>query len=177
MGWPEDTETLKTFYPTSYLVTGHDIIFFWVARMIMMGLEFKRDVPFRTVYIHGLVRDSQGKKMSKSAGNSVDPVEMIEKHGADALRFSFLAHLYSGKDFKFTEQRLEGYRNFMNKMWNATRFSLTNLKDLGAITMDTLPVKTQLSDADQWLIFKLGQAEKEIDDALKTYRFSDAANS
>jgi valyl-tRNA synthetase len=111
MGWPEDTETLKTFYPTTYLVTGHDIIFFWVARMIMMGLEFKGDIPFRTVYIHGLVRDSQGRKMSKSLGNSVDPVEMIEKHGADALRFSFLAHLYSGKDFKFSEQRLEGYRN------------------------------------------------------------------
>ncbi|MGE5085518.1 MAG: valine--tRNA ligase, partial [Bacillota bacterium] len=122
MGWPNETETLKTFYPTSYLVTGHDIIFFWVARMIMMGLEFQRDVPFRTVYIHGLVRDSQGRKMSKSLGNSIDPVEMIEKHGADALRFTFAAHLFSGKDFKFSEQRLEGYRNFMNKVWNAARF-------------------------------------------------------
>ncbi|MFN3455866.1 MAG: valine--tRNA ligase, partial [Pseudobdellovibrio sp.] len=131
MGWPNEgqhsMETQQTFYPTNYLVTGHDIIFFWVARMIMMGVEFKKDVPFRTVYIHGLVRDSQGRKMSKSLGNSVDPIDMIEKYGADALRFSFLAHLFSGKDFKFSEQRLEGYRNFMNKVWNAARFVLSNL--------------------------------------------------
>jgi valyl-tRNA synthetase len=177
MGWPEETETLKTFYPTSYLVTGHDIIFFWVARMIMMGLEFKRDVPFRTVFIHGLVRDSQGKKMSKSSGNSVDPVEMIEKHGADALRFSFLAHLHSGKDFKFAEQRLEGYRNFMNKIWNAARFALSHLSDfqVPADGVKALPGKAHISVFDQWIISKLAEVEKTVEDALENERFSEAA--
>lgn len=179
MGWPNETETQKTFYPTNYLVTGHDIIFFWVARMIMMGLEFKRDVPFRTVYIHGLVRDSQGRKMSKSLGNSVDPVEMIEKHGADALRFSFLAHLYSGKDFKFSEQRLEGYRNFMNKIWNAARFALSNLKDFKTPSEGTkaIPAKSAISVFDQWIIFKLAAVEKTVEDSMESERFSDAANA
>jgi valyl-tRNA synthetase len=179
MGWPEETETLKTFYPTSYLVTGHDIIFFWVARMIMMGLEFKRDVPFRTVYIHGLVRDSQGKKMSKSAGNSVDPVEMIEKYGADALRFTFLAHMHSGKDFKFAEPRLEGYRNFMNKVWNGARYALSHLHDFKVPADGTkaLPKKAQISVFDQWIITKLAQVEKTVEEALENERFSEAANA
>ncbi len=179
MGWPKDTETLKTFYPTSVLVTGHDIIFFWVARMIMMGLEFMRDVPFRKVYIHGLVRDSQGRKMSKSLGNSVDPVEMIDKHGADALRFTFLAHVHSGKDFKFSEQRLEGYRNFMNKIWNATRFSLAALHDfqVPAAGVKALPEKSHLSAFDQWLIYKLEQVEKTVEEAMEQDRFSDAATA
>lgn len=179
MGWPNETETLKTFYPTNYLVTGHDIIFFWVARMIMMGLEFKRDVPFRTVYIHGLVRDAQGRKMSKSLGNSVDPVEMIEKYGADALRFTFAAHLYSGKDFKFSEQRLEGYRNFMNKIWNAARFALSNLPDfqVPAEGVKALPVISQISVFDQWIITKLYEVIKEVEEAMETERFSDAANA
>ncbi|KHD88954.1 MAG: valyl-tRNA synthetase [Bdellovibrio sp. ArHS] len=179
MGWPEDTETQKTFYPTNYLVTGHDIIFFWVARMIMLGLEFKRDVPFRTVYIHGLVRDSQGRKMSKSLGNSVDPVEMIEKYGADALRFTFSAHLYSGKDFKFSEQRLEGYRNFMNKIWNAARFALSNLSDFQAPAegVKALPKQADISVFDQWIITKLAEVTKEVEEAMETERFSDAANA
>jgi len=179
MGWPNENETQKTFYPTNYLVTGHDIIFFWVARMIMMGLEFKRDVPFRTVYIHGLVRDSQGRKMSKSLGNSVDPVEMIEKHGADALRYSFLAHLFSGKDFKFSEQRLEGYRNFMNKIWNAARFALTNLSDFKAPAegVKALPNKAHLSMFDQWIITKLAEVTKEVEEAMESERFSDAATA
>ena len=181
MGWPNEeahsTETQKTFYPTTYLVTGHDIIFFWVARMIMMGLEFKKDVPFRTVYIHGLVRDSLGRKMSKSLGNSVDPIEMIDKYGADALRFSFLAHLFSGKDFKFNEQRLEGYRNFMNKIWNATRFTLGNLSDFTVPKEGTkaLPNKLHLSSFDQWIISKLAGAEKKVNESLEKERFSDAA--
>lgn len=179
MGWPNETETLKTFYPTNVLVTGHDIIFFWVARMMMMGLEFMRDVPFRQVYVHGLVRDSQGRKMSKSLGNSVDPVEMIEKHGADALRFSFMAHVHSGKDFKFSEQRLEGYRNFMNKIWNATRFSLMNLQDFKtpAAGVKAMPNKAHLSVFDQWLIYKLAQVEKTVEEALEQDRFSDASNA
>lgn len=179
MGWPNETETLKTFYPTSYLVTGHDIIFFWVARMIMMGLEFKRDVPFRTVYIHGLVRDAQGRKMSKSLGNSIDPVEMIEKNGADALRFTFLAHLFSGKDLKFSEQRLEGYRNFMNKIWNATRYGLSHLHDFTVPAEGTkaLPSKNSISIYDQWILNKLQVVEKTVDEALEQERFSDAATS
>lgn len=181
MGWPSESqksiETQKTFYPTNYLVTGHDIIFFWVSRMIMMGLEFKKDVPFRTVYIHGLVRDSQGRKMSKSLGNSVDPIDMIDKYGADALRFSFLAHLFSGKDFKFSEQRVEGYRNFMNKVWNASRFVLSNLQDFKVPTegIKALPSKAHLSVFDQWIIAKLAEVEKNVHHALENEKFSDAA--
>ncbi len=183
MGWPHEDqksiETQKTFYPTNYLVTGHDIIFFWVSRMIMMGLEFKKDVPFRTVYIHGLVRDSQGRKMSKSLGNSIDPIEMIDKYGADALRFSFLAHLFSGKDFKFSEQRVEGYRNFMNKVWNASRFVLSNLNDFKVPVENTeaLPSRNHLSVFDQWIIAKLAEVEKTVHAALESERFSDAATA
>lgn len=179
MGWPRDTETQKTFYPTNYLVTGPDIIFFWVARMIMMGLEFKRDVPFRTVYLHGIVRDSQGRKMSKSLGNSLDPVELIEKYGADALRFSLLAHLSGGKDLKISEQRIEGYRNFMNKIWNAARFALQNLSDFEtpAEGVKALPPKADLSSFDQWIIYKLGEVEKTVEEAMEADRFADAAQA
>jgi valyl-tRNA synthetase len=179
MGWPKETELQKTFYPTNVLVTGFDIIFFWVARMIMMGLEFKQDVPFRTVYIHGVIRDASGKKMSKSSGNAEDPVQLIDENGADALRYTLLAQIAGGRDLKFSAQRLEGYRNFMNKLWNAARFSLNALKDfeVPADGVNAAPNKSSLGDADQWLIFKLGQVEKEVDDALKAYRFSDAANA
>jgi len=183
MGWPAEDEhsieTQKTFYPTSYLVTGHDIIFFWVARMVLMSLEFKKDVPFRTVYIHGLVRDSKGVKMSKSLGNSIDPFDMIHKHGADALRFNFLAHLYSGKDFKFSEQRVEGYRNFMNKVWNAARFALSNLQDfkIPSLGIKALPAKQHMSVFDQWIITKLSGVEKDVQKALENEKFSDAANN
>ncbi len=179
MGWPNDTETQKTFYPTSVLVTGHDIIFFWVSRMIMMGLEFKRDVPFRDVIIHGLVRDSQGRKMSKSLNNSIDPIEMIDKYGADALRFTIMAQIASGKDLKFSEQRLEGYRNFMNKIWNATRFSLQALSDFNPPSegLKALPSKASLSLFDQWIIYKTGEVIQKVDQALEQYRFSDAANT
>lgn len=179
MGWPEETETLKTFYPTNVLVTGHDIIFFWVARMIMQGLEFNKDVPFRTVYIHGLIRDAQGKKMSKSVGNAEDPIELIEEMGADALRFTLMAQIASGRDLKFSRQRLEGYRNFMNKVWNAARFSLAALENFQppSDAEMALPNKSDLSDADQWIIHKLGVCEKATDEALHQYRFSDAANA
>jgi valyl-tRNA synthetase len=179
MGWPEETETQQTFYPTNVLVTGFDIIFFWVARMIIMGLEFKKDVPFRTVYIHGVIRAADGKKMSKSLGNAEDPVELIKENGADALRFTLLSQIASGRDLKFSAQRLEGYRNFMNKIWNGTRFSLNALKDYQVPRegLKALPNKSDLSDADQWVIYKLGIVEKEVDEALKQYRFSDAAHS
>lgn len=179
LGWPDETEAQKTFYPTSVLVTGFDIIFFWVARMVMMGLEFKKDVPFRTVYIHGLIRDAEGKKMSKSAGNAQDPLQLISEYGADALRFTLLAQLAAGRDLKFSVQRLEGYRNFMNKIWNATRFALRNLADFQTPADGTaaLPNRSDLSDADKWILFKLGELETELDEALKSYRFSDAAQT
>ncbi len=179
MGWPHESESQMTFYPTNVLVTGHDIIFFWVARMIMMGLEFKKDVPFRVVYIHGLIRDAQGQKMSKSLGNSADPVDLIERNGADALRFTLLAQVASGRDLKFSEQRLEGYRNFMNKIWNATRFSLSALKDFSVPEegVESLPSKNDLSRADQWITYKLQLVEKTVEEALEGYRFSDAVNS
>ncbi|MCB9072795.1 MAG: valine--tRNA ligase [Bdellovibrionaceae bacterium] len=178
LGWPQNTEALKTFYPTSVLVTGHDIIFFWVARMIMMGIEFTGNVPFRTVYIHGLIRDSEGRKMSKSLGNSIDPVEMIDQYGADALRFTLMAQIASGKDLKFSVDRLEGYRNFMNKIWNAARFILQNSAGLN-ITQDAVQnISTHdLSSADKWIVAATGKLEAEVDKYLTEYRFSDAANA
>ena len=130
LGWPKDTADLKNFYPTSTLVTGYEIIYFWVARMIMMGLKLKGDVPFRTVYIHPIIRDKKGKKMSKSEGNVVDPLDLIEKFGVDALRMA-LAQLNTGagQDIIFSLDRFEGMRNFSNKIWNASRFVIGNLGD------------------------------------------------
>ncbi len=146
--------------------------------MIIMGSEFKKDVPFRKVYIHGLIRDADGKKMSKSTGNALDPVELIEKYGADALRFTILAQIASGRDLKFSETRLEGYRNFMNKIWNATRFSLAALQDFEVPREGTraVPMKSDLSVADQWIIFETGQVMKRVDEHLSQDRYSDAAN-
>ncbi len=177
MGWPAQTEALKTFYPTNVLVTGHDIIFFWVARMIMLGLECVKDVPFRKVYIHGLVRDAQGNKMSKSLGNAEDPLALIEESGADALRFTILTSVHSGRDLKYSKQRLEGYRNFMNKIWNAARFSLQVLADFDSrgVTPESLPNRNDLTLPDLWLIHKLGACEQAVDEALNDLRFADAA--
>jgi valyl-tRNA synthetase len=179
LGWPEETEAQQTFYPTDVLVTGHDIIFFWVARMIMMGLEFKKDVPFRKVYIHGLIRDAEGKKMSKSSGNAADPVDLIEKYGADALRFTLMAQIASGRDLKFSEARLEGYRNFMNKIWNATRFSLAALRDFSPPAEGTraAPSPADLSVADQWIVYATGQVAAQVGAALEEDRYSDAATA
>lgn len=174
LGWPAKTEALKTFYPTDVLVTGHDIIFFWVARMMMQGLHFMGDVPFRTVYIHGLIRDAQGKKMSKSVGNALDPLELIDEYGADALRFTLMALIAGGRDLKFSEQRLEGYRNFMNKIWNATRFALQGLD--GFAPKDGLPNKADLSVYDQWITFRLKEVEAKVQEAFEDFRFSDAVN-
>lgn len=191
MGWPKETEALKTFYPTDVLVTGHDIIFFWVARMIMMGLEFRKDVPFRKVVITGLIRDAEGRKMSKSLGNALDPVELIQEFGADSVRFTLLAQVAAGKDLKFSVPRLEGYRNFMNKIWNAARFSLAVLKDFDTsgqqsflqnmnaqtINENSQPKRELISDADYWIIYKLGECERLVDEHLKELRFSEAANT
>jgi len=129
MGWPEETEDLKTFYPTDLMSTGFDIIFFWVARMIMMGLRFAGDIPFRHVFINGLVRDFKRRKMSKSEGNIIDPLEMIDKYGTDALRFTLAALAIPGMDISLSEERMAGYRAFCNKIWNAARFVLMNLED------------------------------------------------
>ena len=127
MGWPDNTELLKQFYPTSVLVTGYDIIFFWVARMLIMGMEFMKEIPFEKVFIHGLVRDSQGRKMSKSLGNGIDPLEMAEKYGADALRFNLITGNSPGNDMRFYVEKCEAMRNFCNKIWNASRFVMMNL--------------------------------------------------
>ena len=174
LGWPKETKALKTFYPTDVLVTGHDIIFFWVARMIMQGLEFMKGyVPFKKVYIHGVIRDSLGRKMSKSMGNTLDPIEIIDKVGADALRFTLLSQMASGKDLKFSEKRLEGYRNFMNKIWNVTRFSLNVLEDFK--DDGRLPSASDISAYDQWIIYRLKGVEEDVDRAFGQNRFSDVA--
>jgi valyl-tRNA synthetase len=188
LGWPQKTEALKTFYPTDVLVTGHDIIFFWVARMIMMGLHLQGDVPFRKVLFTGLVRNEQGQKMSKSLGNALDPVEIIESHGADALRFTLTALMASGRDIKFSTQRLDGYRNFMNKIWNAARFSLGVLEDFPTASQagtqaqplplpPPMPNRNDLSDADKWIIQKTGRCEMLVNDHLSKMRFADAAQA
>ena len=178
-GWPENTDDLKTYYPTSVLVTGFDIIFFWVARMIMMGLEFMDDVPFKDVYIHALVRDSRGQKMSKSKGNVVDPLIMIDRYGTDAFRFTLAAFAAQGRDVKFAEDRVEGYRHFVNKIWNATRFIMMNTEN------ETEPFKNKESGtlllkkdlAGSWILSRLAATVEEVNRSLTEYRFNDAANS
>jgi valyl-tRNA synthetase len=211
LGWPSDSERLRQFYPTSVLVTGFDIIFFWVARMIMMGIKFMDDVPFHEVYVHGLVRDSQGNKMSKSKGNVLDPIdlidgigleELVEKRtsgmmqpqlaakidkqtrkefpegipsfGTDALRFTFAALAATGRDIKFDMGRIEGYRNFCNKLWNASRFVLLNTegKDCG---LGDAPLERSL--ADRWILSRLQKTKQAVTEALEGYRFDQAAQA
>ena len=173
LGWPENTESLKLFYPTSVLCTGFDILFFWVARMIMMGLKFMGDVPFRDVYIHALIRDAEGQKMSKTKGNVIDPLEVMERYGTDALRFTLAAFAAQGRDIKLAEDRIEGYRNFCNKLWNASRFVLMNLE--GYKGSCVLEEKASLSNADRWILSRLNRASKEVNETLEAFRFNDAA--
>ncbi|MDB6065998.1 MAG: valyl-tRNA synthetase [Pedosphaera sp.] len=172
MGWPEQTQTLKRFYPTTDLVTGPDIIFFWVARMIMAGYEFMGELPFRNVYFTGIIRDKQGRKMSKSLGNSPDPLDFIAKYGADALRFGVMRSAPLGQDILFDEQHVELGRNFCNKLWNACRF---RQMQGGMVQGEIVP--TQLTGDDKWILLKLNQAIQELTDALAEYRFSDAAQT
>jgi len=171
MGWPDETEDLKTFYPTDLMATGFDIIFFWVARMIMMGVKFAHNIPFRHVFINGLVRDFKRRKMSKSEGNIIDPLEMMEKYGTDALRFTLAALAIPGMDLSLSEERMAGYRAFVNKIWNASRFVLMNLEK------EDLKINEEdLTLADRWIRSRLAKAISDVDSALEEYKFYEAAD-
>ncbi|HZY03681.1 MAG TPA: class I tRNA ligase family protein, partial [Anaeromyxobacteraceae bacterium] len=176
LGWPDRTGDLATFYPTSVMETGHDIIFFWVARMMMMGLHFMEDVPFRVVFLHPMVRDEKGQKMSKTKGNVIDPLDITGKHGADALRFTLAALTTAqGRDIKLSFERIEGYRAFANKLWNATRFALMNLSGFAAAGED--PARLARTPADRWLLARLSRAVNETVTALTAFRFDDTAGT
>jgi valyl-tRNA synthetase len=174
LGWPEETGDLKTFYPTSLLITGFDILFFWVARMIMMGIRFGGEVPFREVYIHALVRDAEGKKMSKSKGNVIDPLIMVEKYGTDAFRFALAMLAAQGRDILLSEERVEGVRNFVNKLWNASKLSLSFLEN-----RQFARTAEQHSSflPDRWIRSRTQKVIKEVRESIETYRFNEAAHS
>ncbi len=175
LGWPDKTKELAVYYPTSVLITSFDIIFFWVARMIMMGLHFRKEVPFKDVYIHALVRDAEGQKMSKSKGNVIDPLVMIDQYGTDAFRFTLAAFAAQGRDIKMSTERIEGYRNFANKIWNASRFVMMNLEEGFAPSTDLMTSDSSLSD--QWILSRLNSVAREVQAALTEYRFNDIAST
>ncbi len=174
MGWPERTETLEKFYPTSVMETGHDIIFFWVARMMMMGIHFMGEVPFRVVYLHPMVRDEKGQKMSKTKGNVIDPLDITAKYGADALRFTLAALTAQGRDIRLAKERIEGYRAFANKLWNATRFALMNLEGHDAGVPEDTSARTA---ADRWILARTQRAVNDTVAALEAFRFNEAAGT
>jgi valyl-tRNA synthetase len=171
LGWPDQTPELKRFYPTSTLVTGFDIIFFWVARMMMMGLHFMKEVPFRDVYIHALVRDERGQKMSKSKGNVIDPLAVIDEYGADALRFTLAAMAAQGRDIKLSSQRVEGYRNFATKLWNAARFAEIN----GCARDSAFDPRRSKEILNRWIAHETAKAARDVTTAIQAYKFNDAA--
>jgi valyl-tRNA synthetase len=173
LGWPDETPALERYYPTDTLVTANDIIFFWVARMMMMGLHFRDEVPFRTVYIHRLVRDERGAKMSKSKGNVVDPLELIDEYGADALRFTLAAMAAQGSDIKLSKHRVEGYRNFATKLWNACRFAEMN----ECVTVPGFNPGAVKDTLNRWIVSSLTDAVGEVEQAITDYRFNDAAGA
>jgi valyl-tRNA synthetase len=172
MGWPQQTQLLKTYYPTSVLVTGFDILFFWVARMMMMGIHFMKEIPFSDVYVHALVRDEDGKKMSKSKGNVIDPLNVIDQYGTDAFRFTLAAFAAQGRDVKMSEKRVEGYRHFINKLWNAARFSLMHLDE----HVDAIDDK-HISLQDRWILSRLHRVVTKTEAALDAYKFNEAAGA
>ena len=173
LGWPDKTKELDRYYPTSTLVTGFDIIFFWVARMMMMGLHFMKEIPFHDVYIHALVRDASGAKMSKSKGNVIDPLALIDEYGADALRFTLAAMAAQGRDIKLSTQRVEGYRNFATKLWNAARFAEMN----SCATVSTFDPKSAKETLNRWIAHETAKATAEVTEAIEAYRFNDAATA
>ena len=175
MGWPEKTKELETFYPTSTLVTGADIIFFWVARMIMFGLYEMKEIPFKNVFFHGIVRDEIGRKMSKSLGNSPDPLNLIEEYGADAIRFSMLYNTSQGQDVYFSEKLLEMGRNFANKIWNVARFVIMNLEGFDVKSVNKDELKFEL--VDEWIFSRLNETTKEVHDCLDKFLLDDAAKA
>jgi valyl-tRNA synthetase len=173
LGWPDETPEVARYYPTDVLLTGFDIIFFWVARMMMMGLHFMQEVPFHTVYIHALVRDERGAKMSKSKGNVIDPLELIDEYGADALRFTLAAMAAQGRDIKLSTQRVEGYRNFATKLWNACRFAEMNR----CVTVAGFDPRSAKATLNRWIAHETGKAAREITEAIELYKFNDAAGA
>ena len=172
LGWPDETEDLKYFYPTDTLVTGYDIIFFWVARMIFSGMEHMKEIPFKTVLFHGLVRDAQGRKMSKSLGNGIDPLEIIEQYGADALRFTLLTGISPGNDTRFSTEKVESSRNFANKIWNAARFILMNIegRDIACTLPETLAME------DKWILDRLNRVTREVTDNMERFELGIAVS-
>ncbi|MCZ8513339.1 valine--tRNA ligase [Paenibacillus filicis] len=170
LGWPDQTEDMKRYYPTDLLVTGYDIIYFWVARMIFSGLEFTDRIPFKDVLMHGLVRDSEGRKMSKSLGNGVDPLEVIEKYGADAMRFMISTNSTPGQDLRFRWEKVEQARNFANKIWNASRFALMNLGDFQASEID---LSGKLGTADRWILHRLNETVRDVTRLIDAYEFGE----
>jgi len=173
LGWPDDDKDVQRYYPTDVLVTGFDIIFFWVARMMMMGLHFMKEVPFSTVYIHALVRDEKGAKMSKSKGNVIDPLHLIDEYGADALRFTLAAMAAQGRDIKLATSRVEGYRNFATKLWNACRFAEMN----NCILPDGFNATEAKETLNRWIAHETVSTTREVTEAIEAYRFNDAANA
>lgn len=174
--WPEEAPELKTFYPTSALFTSFDIIFFWVARMMMMGIKFMGEVPFKEVYIHALVRDADGQKMSKSKGNVIDPLVIMDKFGTDALRFTLAAFAAQGRDIKLDEERIEGYRNFCNKLWNLSRFTFMNLEGAEDVSFE-LPNESELTLKDKWILSRLSETTEKVTNALDAYNYDVAAKA
>jgi len=172
LGWPDQTDALKKYYPGDVLVTGFDIIFFWVARMMMMGMHFMKDVPFRDVYIHALVRDEKGQKMSKSKGNVMDPLDLCNSYGTDAVRFTLAAMAAQGRDIKLAETRIAGYRNFVTKIWNAARFCQMN----ECVIKPDFDPKRVTSTLNKWIVAKTADAGGDVSEAITAYRFNDAAN-
>ncbi len=181
LGWPDQTADLRAFYPTTLLITGFDILFFWVARMIMLGIEFMGDVPFRQVYIHGLVRDAERQKMSKTKGNTIDPLVVTEQYGTDAVRMALLTAAAPGTDIVFTQERMESARAFANKIWNAARFLFMNMDRSGVKPWTPKDTASYLPEGggleDRWIFSRLNACAEQVNRAIEQYRYHEVAQS